>query len=89
MYFASKSNTARHKKDAHELRFYNKTRPLRILRTRAEEVLCSVDVDGHTDVLWLDKDAIEDAESFNEVIDEPEVYVINNIPQWIKSQWTE
>lgn len=88
MYFASKSNVARHKKDAHGQRIYKKTRPLQILQTRAEEVLCCVDVEGHIDVLWLDKDTVEGTESFYQIVDEPDVCVIDNIPQWARSPWT-
>ena len=57
-YFASKSNATRHKKDAHGQRVLKKTRPLQILRVTAEELLCSVDVNGQTEVLWLAKDTV-------------------------------
>jgi len=92
-YLAAKNHPSEHVKKVHgETRKPKKFRPKAILKERAEEVLCVFDYgEEGEDVMWLERNDVEDCDSFGEQTTETDegFNVVSSIAEWLRSPWEE
>lgn len=82
-------NADRHRRIIHKADISNKKiKPLKIFQQRPEEILCEVDVNGITEILWMETRFVElDGLEFVEPI--PQELPLVDFDNWFEQPWTE